>query len=356
MKIGLLTFHFPDNFGAVLQTFALERFFENKLYDVSIINCVPREIEKKSFFVRSLRVRHILGNVVRLFLYPFYMKRKRLFQIFRENNLKIGTKSGCEIDFSFYDVICTGSDQTFNLNYPFTSVYYQIFKKRSFQKKIAYAPSFGSYDVSLLSDEMIDALKDFDGLSCRESDGALFLSEKTGRSVKEVLDPVFLLSKKEWLEMLRKRPFKENYIFVYDLNGKETLVNLALKHCKEKRVVVFSNDLMFSLRYKHRYRVSFVKCLSVEDFLTYIYYADSIFTDSFHGTAFSIIFQKQFNTYIALKNASTRIYSLLERLNLKNRIVETDSVDKSMIDYDFVSERLKECVSISKDFFKENDL
>ena len=208
----------------------------------------------------------------------------------------------------------------------------------------------------MLPKEMEIFLKDFDSLSCRESSGAHFLSNKIGVSVKSVFDPVFLLPKKKWETVLNVRPQKGEYVFVYDLNGKDNLLELALNNCKGKHVVVYSNDLMFQIRYKKNSCITFVKCLSVFDYLTYIYFADHVFTDSFHGTAFSIIFEKQFNTYVALKNASARLYSVLDSLNLRSRIADSNTIDDSKIDYAYVSKKLEESTSASRNFLKENDL
>ena len=291
-----------------------------------------------------------------MYLYPFYLYRKHLFYLYRKKYLNLSSLYKEKIDTSCYDVIITGSDQTFNLNYPFAKTYYQPFRKRESQKKIAYAPSFGSYDISLLPKEMENFLKDFDSLSCRESSGAVSLSNKIDKPVNSVFDPVFLLSKKKWEAVLNARPLKDGYVFVYDLNGKDNLVKFALNNCKGKPVVVYSNDLMFQIRYKKNSNISFIKCLSVDDFLSYIYFADYVFTDSFHGTAFSIIFEKQFYTYIALNNAANRIYNLLDSLKLRSRIVETNAVDCSIIDYTSVLTRLNYFVLNSQNYLKQNDL
>lgn len=357
MKIAILTFHFADNFGAVLQTFALEKFLECRQHDVSIINFIPQEKIKSSFFVKSIKIRHFLGNVIRLFFYPFYLRRKILFQKFRNEYLKIGKRcSSSDIDFSSYDVILTGSDQTFNLNYSYTEVYYQQFEKSDFQKKIAYAPSFGSYDMSLLSGKMIDALKDFDSLSCRESNGAEYLSKILNRSVSFVLDPVFLLKKQEWTRFLGKKPVDESYIFVFDLNGKENLIKMAKLVNKSKKIIMYSNDLLFHVRTKNGKGISFLKSMCVEDFLTYIYYADLVLTDSFHCTAFSILLEKSFYTYIALEKSSYRIRSILKALDLTSRIISYNSIDENEIDYGVVSKLLTEKRLTSQKFLEQNGL
>ena len=119
MRIGVLTFHFPDNFGAVLQAYALQKYLEDRNHEVSIINYVPESVFKSYFFVKSLKFRHCVGNVLRLFLFPFYLYRKHLFYLFRKKYLNLSSLYKEKIETSYYDVLLTGSDQTFNLNYPF---------------------------------------------------------------------------------------------------------------------------------------------------------------------------------------------------------------------------------------------
>lgn len=318
MKIGILTFHFPNNYGALLQSYALSTFLINNGFDVEIVDYQPSDFHE-CFFAKRKSIRTLVGNIIRSPQYFSWAKRRKKLNQFRLKNVysaryNVWTK----IDFSKYDIIVTGSDQTFNINYGFTEVYYQPFPKKDYQRKIAYAPSFGTTELNEETKGKIEHLiKDFDWLSCREDNGATFLSSIVGYSVQSVLDPVFLLTNNQWISLVDRNIKESNYIFIYDLNGKERLIDLASKLFPSKRIIVYSNDRMMQIKYLCNRRIHFKEDLGVEELLTYIYNSDCVATDSFHGLAMSLILQKSVLPFIALRQASSRITSLLSRFKLE---------------------------------------
>ena len=309
MKKGLLTFHFADNYGALLQTYATVSFLQKEGHNVEIINYVPSNNTPNK---HNWSLRSTLGVFFRIMVWPARQKRRLHLERFRKSlplSPKYSDKN--KIDYSRYDVVITGSDQTFNLSYGFTDVYYLEGVKMN--AKMAFAASFGSYDYSKLPQPFVEALKNFDSLSFRESQPVQFLKDKYGISASHVLDPVFLLDKNEWLPLIQN-PAEVEFVFVYDLNGRDFLIKMALDDKKKSKVIVFSNDPLWRFKSKYRSQVTFVDDLSVELFLGFINNASCVYTDSFHGFAFSIIFEKKVTVFIALPQASERLFSLLSMI------------------------------------------
>lgn len=178
------------------------------------------------------------------------------------------------------------------------------------------------------------------------------MSKITQSDVPVVIDPVFLLSSGEW-EKIAVLPDQKGYIFIYDLNGGQSLVDIA-RQIKQKTGLKI---ICLTLKVQRFYPVDkqIYDC-GPREFIGYIRQAEYVVTDSFHGTAFSIIFKKKFYTYVALNHMSSRIYTLLESLNLKDRIIENKKVqefcfeDQSLPDY---ARKLNEIISESKTFLQK---
>ena len=195
-----------------------------------------------------------------------------------------------------------------------------------------YAPSFGTTELNEETKGKIESLlKDFDWLSCREDNGANYISSIVGHSVQSMLDPVFLLRKDQWQSLIDQKDKESDYIFIYDLNGKERLINLALEMFPNKRIVVYSNDRMMQIKYISKRRIHFREDMGVEELLARIYYSDCVVTDSFHGLAMSLILQKSVVPFIAFKKASSRITSLLHRFGLDQYVDSGSAITADMI-------------------------
>lgn len=354
-KIGLLTFHFPINYGAVLQTYGLYTYLKKKGLNVTIINYYSdRHADRYNFYHRPKSIKNLLYYVVKTWFLYNHISKKKKFDHFRNKHFKLTKryKSTSEIPFN-WEFVLTGSDQVFNINHADRITYFQPFKKKANQIKAAYAPSFGIHNLNEEIKEKISHLvNDFDFISCRESLGAEFLSEIKGKKVEHVLDPVFLLDVQEWSSIASDRLIKEKYLFVYDLNGKKPLIDIAIKLNTEHKIVVLSNDPIASLRKGYRGVDIFIKSAGIEDFISLIKYSDAVITDSFHGTVMPIIFEKPFYSFIALETASSRIIDILTTLSLESRLVENIE-DVNEIGKFNKPPKVEEMIAASKKFLQQ---
>lgn len=219
------------------------------------------------------------------------------------------------------DVHMSGSDQVFNPRNQYRDVFYLRFPKGT-SRKVAYAPSFG---VSHFSDDdkayIKEALSDFDSLSCRESNGAEFMTRLMGKNIPHVLDPVFLTPAEEWRKIATKPKFKQEYVFVYCLKDLKGLVSFAKANYPGRTIVVLSpNHLRPVGGCEHIFYPG------PSEFVGLIEQACYVVTDSFHGTAFSIIFQKNFHVLVSRPEVSSRIVSLVKMMGLEECIVKREDI------------------------------
>lgn len=342
-KIGILTFHYALNYGAVLQAFSLLRNCEVLGYDVEIVNYFTREHEVANRIIFDKHRGVVKSLFYTILVFPNMLKlwrKQRRFNQFREEALRLSRryKTATELlnNLPDKDAYITGSDQVFNpVSDDNISVYYLEFTKRTDQRKIAYAPSFGisTFDISFRK-RIYNLINDFDYLSCREDDGAVFLSNITGRDVPTVLDPVFLWGAPQWRKVMSPyrgiNKCRNGYIFVYDLNGREHLLLLAKKlQNKTNLPIVCLTTKKYLIGRLHAGQT--ILDAGPREFLSLIANASFVVTDSFHGVAFSIVFQKKFLAFNALPKASQRIKSLLEDLSLSERFIVDTSVDDDSI-------------------------
>ena len=234
----------------------------------------------------------------------------------RTVKLKEINKSFSELKEKDYDILMVNSDQTWN-NYNIESLYDHGFLRFAANwtiPKFVYAASLGIdyWRYSKVFDEKAKILlKNFKGISVRER-GAVDLVEKHfGIRPLFVLDPTFLIDKKKYLDIIKdlKNDFDYNqkYLFVYILDNNDIIRE-------------YINKVREELKYKV-YKVSVKQINYTENFLFGINISEAIITDSFHGTIFSIIFNKPFISFINSIRGRLRFYSLIDTFDLKKRII-----------------------------------
>lgn len=305
MKIGIMTFHNADNYGAVLQCYALQEKLK-ELYpndEVCVVDYRCPRIERS--YIPKFKI-------LRPWTILYYLKSRKKhqkFQNFRTKYLNIGSD-----DFSKYDLIVYGSDQIWNSHLTERDLTY--FGKNYNGQKIAYAASDGgemTYDT-----EVCELLNKFSKISCREKSITESLKKQNlQRLVETVCDPVFLLSKDKWLK-IAEFPQDENYVLTYkvreNINFDSEGEKLGEKLNKKVIQIVYVKSLR-KLFYKAQ---DIVEGISPEQFLGYIAKAEYVLTTSFHAAAFSIIFNKPFFV-LNINKASERITDLLSEFKISDR-------------------------------------
>lgn len=325
-KIGIITIYVV-NYGAVLQTYALQKYLKSceDVSQVEIVNFYTKEVEK---IFKRYKSHNIIKNLILKFVvllrYPWLYRRKLREKAFEAEEFSFTRRYENPQYLLEHmppsDIYITGSDQVFNPNTRYKRVFYLDFNKPSNAIKVAYAPSVGLNSLPQeIENEVSKYLSDFDFLSCREDTGAKYLSHISQKEVQWVTDPTLLLDCAQWERMGIAPHISGDFILVYDLNGGRNLIEIAVEiKCKTHLPIVCITQKPQSFN-RNVYR--YIYSAGPREFVGWFNKASYVVTDSFHGTMFSLIFRRPFFVYIASHGTSSRLYSILRYLGLEKRIV-----------------------------------
>lgn len=356
-KIGIITFHKACNYGAVLQTYALQEELKKIFpeYEVKIIDYYCPAIEDRTspfFFIKD---GNIIKNVLR-YIYLFIPKYRKFkcFSKFRNKYLSetLIRYNSDNVDLlnNEFLAIFTGSDQVWNLNATKEDENYFLKGIKKDTYKCSYAASFGFEEVvKTYYDKILSLVKDFDYISLRENIGVKELFEKNNIKIHVNVDPTMLLKNTDWDHVVcdNKNLVNGEYILLYCVLKTKRLVDYAKKLSERTGLPVYSisNHSDYSA-FKQ------LRDCGVEDFLSLIKNAKYVVTTSFHGTVFSIIYHKNFVTEIdTFSSKNTRVENLLNILNIKDRIIENNSFDiDNKIEWENVDSKLQTCIEDSENY------
>lgn len=323
-KAGIITFHRADNFGAVLQNYALQTAIKKLyIYPETIDYRCPR-VEDVYKPVSGFLTRHPM-KMLREKYWEFKNLRasiesRNAFCRFRKDYLNISEKSynSKNIGNADYDLYIVGSDQVWNNTIIDKQDYPAFTLSFTDKKKIAYGASCGSNKC------MIDAIEEIsriNHITVRETELANLLSQN-GIGASLVCDPVFLLEGDEWRNVVRDiLPYPRKYVYLYYVeSSKRETAEIAAYMAEELNDLVLFSKKVDAESEREYYGVSMFSDGPL-DFISRILHADYVVVSSFHGVAFSLLLEKEF-AVVLHKQTGDRVRTLLEKCNLENRIVE----------------------------------
>lgn len=284
---GIITnLWFTSNFGAILTAYALQQFFFERGKDYRILNWTPNGNMKpafKDFTNKYLKLSHRINKIEDLAELNNYT-----------DNFAVGS------DQVFKDIVIAKRPYLFL--YPYTD-----FSKR----RVAFSASFGKDDFCADNEQMqtfSKLFKRFDYISTREDSGVNILQENFGIEAEHILDPVFLVNKQKFVNIADSTDNSKykNKLVCYVLDRTDNF---------EKEIMKFAKNNSLEIAYIN-------KNISVEEFLTAIKSSAMFITDSFHGSCFALIFNKNF---VCLKNKDrgiARFNSLIKTFDIANHFVE----------------------------------
>ena len=323
MKIDLITYSRTRNYGGILQAYGLYRYLELTGYDVSFIDYIPPRcnIQNRAVFVEeAVRKSRIWGMnrltkaAFSMLCYPAVREAFQPFLAFLDQRAEF-TKPYYSIeelnrDIPIADIYITGSDQVWNsqfsreqrLDLPF----YLPFVQKGI--KISYASSFGRGCIPEHDRETVrKLLSSYHAVSVREPSGKTLLAQ-LGIAAETTVDPTILCPLSEW-EDLAGRRLEHRYFLLYQVGFSREISELAQAAAKKagKKLLTVTLDR------RRNFGPGIRAAVPVEDWLSYIRYADGVITDSFHACVFSILFRVPFLVNSGTrKELSARIGSLLE--------------------------------------------
>ena len=353
MRVGISTVHWAHNYGAMLQAYAIRRYCKDKGCDVILTD---RRKEKsviwnpKPFKPLPWKQKLMYGKYLVKWFLPVYIPRKKRAQKF-EQFLTTYLNERPLLPNTVFDVIIYGSDQIWSkFDYGFDRAWWG-YDGLETKKRISYAASMGVVDIEKEDEPFIkEALAHFDAVSVREDDLYEELIARkliVKQDLHQSIDPTFLISKEEWLQIASPRQIRGKYLLFYDFQIDETTTAIVRTIARERGLKIVR--ITDGLSPKDGSDV-YLSAVGPAEFISLIYHADFVFSSSFHGTAFSIIFQKQF----AVRQVwnTNRVKNLLRISNLSDRFIETSSHAKSIVDieYDSLTSSLKEVIQESQQY------
>lgn len=353
-KVGIITYWWSkENYGQILQMYALQKYLNNLGYNAFLIKYDPRKdttlIKKKSSFYYLLKLFNpkAIHHFIRQKITTIKREKERInyprfFDEFLKKNIAETDRIYSSInelrkDPPKADIYVTGSDVVWSL---FRPAYYLDFGSPN-TKRIAYAPSFGRDAVSENECRQIEPLlKRFNLITVRESQGVEICAKAGRKDAKLVLDPTLLLQREHYLKIVKTVTKTESFCFLY-LLGSETKFSMKqiFKASSTRNLkIVYSTCEKFD-RFTKVYP-------TINEWLGYYSKAEIIITNSYHGCIFAIIFNKDF-IFLPLKGIhsklNVRVNSLLSELNLMNRICDNNlqEIFDEKIDYSEVNKILE---------------
>lgn len=331
-KIATITFHAAYNYGSNLQAYALQEYVKKIsqekqiLIEYRIIN-FRTDFQKDfySLFKKNNSLKNVFKNLMVLRYYKEYKIKCNKHEEFIRNKLNLTDREynsfeelkDENFDFDYY---ISGSDQIWNVRaQDFDWAYFLGFINEGI--KLSYSASFGPLDINFRSDifnKCRGYLKDYRYISTREKGSNDNIEKILGCKTDILVDPTILLSKREWQSLIKDIPSKNyEYIFFYELEpSKETLRLL-----KKLSNLIGLPIVISKYNNKYDYFNNFIKCYDTGplEFLKLINDAKLVISTSFHGTVFSILFEKPFYTIDG--NKDNRINNLLKMCKLDDRVI-----------------------------------
>ena len=358
MKVNIITFHNTMNFGASIQCAALSRYLSSLGHNVEVINYLPDYVMNKKSVLKEFKKAHSLRGIVKGFAYlsksGTIKSKDRKYNDFLENNILL-TKPYHSYDDILADVpdadlyIC-GSDQIWNPSLTGDSLDKSFFLEFVDDRKsrVAYGASVGELDFEKYRDELKKLTERFKYISVREQTVSEKLSGVIGRSVNVVLDPTLLLRKEDYCSMeIPCSAASGHYLLLYNIQNSDLTISTAKEIASEKNLEIVDISANPFQKIKGTTRLLDI---GPGEFLTLYKNAEYVVTNSFHGTVFSIVYEKGFNSVLHTTRGG-RIRDLLNSLELNSRITDENSgVNSSDIDYLLVKEKLDLLRASSFDF------
>lgn len=338
LVIKTITCHNVYNYGATLQAYALQTYLQSLGNEVEIIDYAPRYHSWSCWNIPENSTVYKLAskNMFIHFLYACHrwIKHKRETNLIREKKFDEFDKKYLRLTTKHYinyeqlkqdppkaDIYIAGSDQIWNPvgGTGLDPAFYLNFGEAGINR-ISYAASFG---VSILNEHQKDIIKNYlsgmDHISVRESTGLNILKSLNINSGVQVLDPVFLLDKATWLQLIggTKKVVEGSYVLIYDFfQDDPNIQQLAF----EFKSMTGFNIVSVNNSGKLPYADVNISDASPLEFLSLINNANVVISNSFHATAFSIILNKEFYVYPVIRHKNqSRMIDLLNQFQLSDR-------------------------------------
>lgn len=361
------------NYGAALHSYAFQQILNRYDQKSIIIDYVPLQMEGynvKYPFLNVNLIKHPRGYLINAFnwmlgLYENIRKYNHFNDFFEKYTCKTKYRYSRQTlldlekieDFDFDICVCE-SDVIWKLysDHKFDDIFFLNAPWAAKSRKVAYSPSIGSKPFEQRDVEKFKELtKNFYAISCREEEGANYISQVLDRNVTWVLDPTLLLDAIDY-EKLAVKPKENHYLLCYNCMINDSKMLYESQKLADKLGLELIEISIFNqnkLKYRHKVKTG----IDIQEWLGYFKYADFIVCNAFHGCCFATIFKKQFFLFVR-DDSDYRMQSITRGLGVSERLVsvENKQIPDSFenIDYDIVYEKLAMLRKTSLNFIEKN--
>lgn len=351
MRVGIVTWHYYPNYGSSLQAYALQESIKILGHCVRVMNYRNLKIVRRVSYKDYLRV--LLSNTIGWLVPRFRYSHLRYMSTFLQQTKPVYDEQGVQKLSELFDTVVFGSDQIWAPN-----VYNPIYQGKYSPncKKVSYAASIGLPKIPKdLVEKYKENLSSFSHISVREEEGQKVLKNQCGIDSEVVLDPTLLLSVNRYEAMERKVPnMKEPFVFCYFLNAKNQYKRCVESYAKKNGLKVVG----CSARKEDEEWMTIIKDISACEFLWLIHHSSFVFTDSYHGTIFSLLYHKDFRTFMRFAEndpivQNSRIRQLEHYFNIAPLIQNPkQEVADTLFDFDKFEASLAQMKDKSLSFLK----
>ena len=350
MKIGILTHHTINNFGAFLQAWALQEkckalFPDDEVYIIHFVDIKQNIINIGGFF-RFYPGAETPASWLQKITQPriFAQARKKYF------HLTETVRSAEDINALGLDCIIIGSDEVWNYLDPksFTLIKYSA--GLTSKRIISYAPSTGKASGEDAPAEVLKAMKGFTAVSARDAGAVKLCENALGITPVSVCDPTFLTATPKVNNEKIKKLTKKPYVLFYYCNGMpHELKKKIVDNAKAKGYAVLGAG-----EYDKLYSDMSVK-LTPFEWVELFRRAEYVYTGTFHGVVFSILARKNFRVYASIDSRVRKIAALLGQFGIGERTLTADSYDMESdpIDYESVYRYIRQLRAESSDYLRQ---
>lgn len=337
INVGIITFHYINNYGALLQTYALKKAIDGiDGYCAEIINYIPDDF----------------------FYYPYeigYSGKVRMEEKISElhrfliEHCEINMKSISDITNLDNDIFCVGSDQVWNFNISKADLTYLLDSLPSSKKRISYASSIGLpvKEIEQYKDVFKRTLSKFEHISVREKEHADWIKNELGLPCKTVLDPTFLVDEREYEQLCDGLNLRDDNFMLFLWYDHDDQIDRAIEFTNtvsRKYSLPIVHNLINIRHYKLASDYGNMFYEGVENFLWYIKNAKVVITNSYHTMLFAIHFRTPFYSFI-VENMRSRFDTLGSIGNIRNRYIEKHIEPKEIslnVDFELIEKSMKE--------------
>lgn len=366
MKVGIVTmFYNSSNYGGILQAYALTKAINKYGMEAEQINYnhFTAFSVKRRMKMKMIKYVSLIKNPKHFKLFLKILKRSKIIADasagFIPHSRKIYTEKNLYHCVPNYLAFITGSDQVWYGEWP---AYFLTFVP-SGMKKIAYAASTGKSQLSELDIKKIkNSTSDFTAISVREADTKkTLINYILDKNIELVLDPTLILEKDDWETIASPRKIGNEYLFCYFLGRDERIRKLAKEYANKHKLKIVTIPHMQGKIEKNDLGFGDLQLFDTtpQEFLSLIKYANIVFTDSFHASVFSQIFQTQYITFERSehKEMNNRMITLTEMFHTTHRFISKDTAfnlnyieNIEKVDYSIISNEYEDLKKKSLDF------